>query len=58
MNTKLLHRVGLNNKRLYFEKKYALRAGIEGTISQGVRKFDMRRTRPEWAWKNTFTTCR
>lgn len=28
-----------------FGKKYALRAGIEGTISQGVRKFDMRRTR-------------
>jgi transposase len=28
-----------------FKKKYGLRAGIEGTISQGVRKFDMRRTR-------------
>lgn len=28
-----------------FEKKYGLRAGIEGTISQGVRRFDMRRTR-------------
>ncbi len=28
-----------------FEKKYACRAGIEGTISQGVRQFDLRRTR-------------
>lgn len=28
-----------------FEKKYGCRAGIEGTISQGVRSFDLRRTR-------------
>ncbi len=28
-----------------FEQKYHLRAGIEGTISQGVRQFDLRRTR-------------
>jgi transposase len=28
-----------------FEKKYGCRAGIEGTISQGVRQFDLRRTR-------------
>jgi len=28
-----------------FKKKYSCRAGIEGTISQGVRKLDLRRTR-------------
>lgn len=28
-----------------FEKKYSLRAGIEGTISQAVGKFNLRRTR-------------
>jgi transposase len=28
-----------------FAKLYARRAGIEGTISQGVRTFDLRRTR-------------
>ena len=28
-----------------FKKKYGCRAGIEGTISQGVRQFDLRRTR-------------
>jgi len=28
-----------------FEKNYGCRAGIEGTISQGVRRFDLRRTR-------------
>ncbi|MCP6762474.1 MAG: IS1182 family transposase [Fischerella sp. CENA71] len=28
-----------------FEQKYALRAGVEGTISQAVRRFDLRRTR-------------
>jgi transposase len=28
-----------------FKKKYGCRAGIEGTISQGVRKLDLRRTR-------------
>ena len=28
-----------------FEEKYKLRSGIEGTISQGVRQFDLRRTR-------------
>ena len=28
-----------------FEKKYGCRAGIEGTLSQGVRRFDLRRTR-------------
>ncbi len=28
-----------------FEHSYARRAGIEGTISQGVRQFDLRRTR-------------
>jgi transposase len=30
---------------LEFKKKYSCRAGIEGTISQGVRKLDLRRTR-------------
>lgn len=28
-----------------FQDRYALRAGIEGTISQGVRAFDLRRSR-------------
>ena len=28
-----------------FKEKYAKRAGIEGTISQGVRSFDLRRSR-------------
>lgn len=28
-----------------FQKRYALRAGIEATISQGVRAFDLRRSR-------------
>jgi transposase len=28
-----------------FKERYALRAGIEGTISQGVRAFDLRRSR-------------
>jgi transposase len=28
-----------------FSEQYALRAGVEGTISQGVRAFDMRRSR-------------
>ena len=28
-----------------FKKQYALRAGIEGTLSQGVRAFDLRRSR-------------
>jgi len=28
-----------------FVKQYALRAGVEATISQGVRAFDMRRSR-------------
>ncbi len=28
-----------------FKKLYARRAGVEGTLSQGVRSFDMRRTR-------------
>jgi transposase len=28
-----------------FQEQYAMRAGIEGTISQGVRAFDLRRSR-------------
>jgi hypothetical protein len=28
-----------------FKKQYASRAGIEGTISQGVRSMDLRRSR-------------
>lgn len=28
-----------------FKKRYKIRAGVEGTISQGVRTFDLRRTR-------------
>ncbi len=28
-----------------FKERYAIRAGIEGTISQGVRAFDLRRSR-------------
>jgi transposase len=28
-----------------FKEKYAKRAGIEGTISQGTRSFDLRRSR-------------
>lgn len=28
-----------------FQQRYALRAGIEATISQGVRAFDLRRSR-------------
>lgn len=28
-----------------FQERYAIRAGIEGTISQGVRAFDLRRSR-------------
>lgn len=28
-----------------FKKAYALRAGVESTISQGVRRFDLRRCR-------------
>ena len=28
-----------------FKERYALRSGIEGTISQGVRAFDLRRSR-------------
>ncbi|GAC1407243.1 MAG: hypothetical protein NVSMB49_27080 [Ktedonobacteraceae bacterium] len=28
-----------------FKDRYAIRAGIEGTISQGVRAFDLRRSR-------------
>lgn len=29
----------------HFQKNYARRAGVEGTISQGVGRFDLRRTR-------------
>jgi transposase len=32
-------------KKEAFTKLYARRAGIEGTISQGVRTFDLRRSR-------------
>ena len=28
-----------------FKEQYALRAGLEGTLSQGVRAFDLRRSR-------------
>ena len=28
-----------------FKKRYAKRAGIEGTLSQGIRAFELRRTR-------------
>jgi transposase len=28
-----------------FKTRYAIRAGIEGTLSQGVRAFDLRRSR-------------
>src|SRR6266496_1566076 len=28
-----------------FKDRYAIRAGVEGTISQGVRAFDLRRSR-------------
>jgi transposase len=34
-----------DQKTKEFKKKYSCRAGIEGTISQGVRKLDLRRTR-------------
>jgi len=30
---------------LEFQKQYARRAGLEGTISQGTRAFDLRRSR-------------
>lgn len=32
-------------KTVDFKERYARRAGVEGTISQGVRSFDLRRTR-------------
>ena len=35
----------VEQKTSEFEEKYKLRSGIEGTISQGVRQFDLRRTR-------------
>lgn len=41
----MMHARRIEQKTEDFEKKYGLRAGIEGTISQGVRRFDMRRTR-------------
>nr|WP_279239789.1 transposase [Scytonema sp. UIC 10036] len=28
-----------------FQRRYARRAGVEGTISQGIVRFDLRRTR-------------
>jgi IS5 family transposase len=32
-------------KTVEFQEQYAKRAGIEGTLSQGVRAFDLRRSR-------------
>lgn len=40
-----LQRVRKEQKTAEFWKKYAKRSGIEGTISQGVRAFDLRCTR-------------
>jgi transposase len=34
-----------NEKRRAFAELYAIRSGVEGTISQGVRRCGMRRTR-------------
>jgi len=39
------HAAREREKTADFKKLYACRAGIEGTISQGVRSFDLRRTR-------------
>lgn len=40
-----LQQVRQTQKNPEFQIKYAQRAGIEGTISQGVRSFELRRTR-------------
>ena len=40
-----LHQRRDEQKTPQFRKRYALRSGIEGTISQGVRKFGLRRAR-------------
>ncbi len=40
-----LQRARVRQKAPDFKSKYAKRAGIEGTISQGVRGFDLRRSR-------------
>jgi len=40
-----LQKARLRQKSPDFKQKYAKRAGIEGTISQGVRGFDLRRSR-------------
>ena len=40
-----LQKARLRQKAPDFKQKYAKRAGIEGTISQGVRGFDLRRSR-------------
>jgi transposase len=40
-----LHAARLREAKEGFAKQYALRAGIEGTISQGVRAFGLRRAR-------------
>ena len=40
-----LQQARLRQKAPDFKQKYAKRAGIEGTISQGVRGFDLRRSR-------------
>ncbi len=40
-----LQKARLRQKAPNFKQKYAKRAGIEGTISQGVRGFDLRRSR-------------
>ena len=40
-----LHKARLRQKAPDFKQKYAKRAGIEGTISQGVRGFDLRHAR-------------
>ena len=40
-----LQKARLRQKAPDFKQKYAKRAGIEGTISQGVRGFDLRHSR-------------
>jgi len=42
---KALQAARAREKTEAFAKPYAKRAGIEGTLSQGVRGFDLRRTR-------------
>ena len=54
---KALQQARLRQKAPNFKQKYAKRAGIEGTISQGVRGFDLGRSRYVGLAKTGFSIC-